>query len=200
MPPASRRSTWSSRPARSASAVSATSSSCPWLRAPGAAEKVGKRLLARLAGERYQVAFNASRTDLRPGRWVRLLAHPEWPFLGADPVLMVLEVDVQLGAKSVAVVAEYVRAQPTVAVTAHSVALPSTTDAGVDVEFRNGTVTLTFVDNDSRPLGDARVSFDGGAAKRTDARGVVFFSATKGTHSVAVEATGMVPFTFEIVL
>lgn len=172
----------------------------PWLREPGAAEKVGKRLLARLAGERYQVAFNASRTDLRPGRWVRLLAHPEWPFLGADPVLMVLEVEVQLGAKSVAVVAEYVRAQPSVAVTAHSVALPSTTDAGVDVEFRNGTVTLTFVDNDGRPLGDARVSFDGGAAKRTDARGVVFFTATKGTHAVAVEATGMVPFTFEIVL
>ena len=172
----------------------------PWLRTPDNAEKVGKRLLARLAGERYEVTFTSSRTDLRPGRWVRLLAHPEWPFHGADPVLMVLAVDVQLGVKSAAIVAEYVRAQPTISITAHSVALPSTTDAGVDVEFRNGTVTLSFVDNDGWPLTDARVSFDGGAAKRTDARGVVFFSATKGKHAVAVEATGMVPFTFELVL
>lgn len=171
-----------------------------WLREPINAEQVGKRVLARRAGERYDVAFRSSRTDLRPGQWVRLVGHPEWPFAGGDPVLMVLAVEVQPKAAAIAVTAEHVRGAATVAVTAHSVALPTTTDAGADVAFANGTVTLTFTDNDGRPLKDARVAFDGSAAKTTDARGRVQFAATTGTHTVAVEATGHVPFTFEVVL
>lgn len=171
-----------------------------WLREPINAEQVGKRILGRRAGERYDVRFRSSKTDLRPGRWVRLVANPEWPFSGADPVLMVLAVEVRPKASAIAVTAEYIRTQATVAVTAHSVALPATTDAGVDVAFNNGTVTLTFVDNDGRPLKNARVAFDGSAAKTTDARGRVQFAATTGTHAVAVEATGHVPFTFEVVL
>lgn len=109
-----------------------------------------------------------------------------------------MAVEVRPKAAAIAVTAEYIRTQATVAVTAHSVALPATTDAGVDVAFNNGTVTLTFVDNDGRPLKDARVAFDGSAAKTTDARGRVQFAATTGTHTVAVEATGHVPFTFEV--
>lgn len=171
-----------------------------WIASAANAQTIGTRLLARLAGERYDVAFRSGRTDLRPGRWVRLLDHPEWPFAGESPLLMVTAVEIDPDARSAAVTAEHLRSTPRVDVTAHSVALPNTTDAGVDVAFRNGSVTLTFVDNAGRPLGDARVSFDGSAARRTDAQGRVVFSATKGTHAVAVEATGMVPFTFEIVL
>lgn len=171
-----------------------------YLRLPGNAEGVGRRVLGRLAGERYDVSFASSRTDLRPGQWVRLVAHPEWPFTGADPVLMVLGVEVRPGSRSIAVTAEHIRAAATVAVTQHSVAVPAEAEAGVDVSYRNGTATLTFVDADGRPLRNARVAMDGGAAKTTDARGVVQFSAASGTHTVAVEATGHVPFTFQIVL
>ena len=88
----------------------------------------------------------------------------------------------------------------TVTVTAHSLALPDTVAAGIDVAVRDGVATFTITDADGRPVAGARVSLDGAAPKTTDTHGKVSFSAAPGTHEIAVEAPGFLPFSLEVTL
>lgn len=172
----------------------------PWLRTPANAEAIGRPVLQRLAGERYDVAFLSTRRSLRPGQWVTLVAHPDWPLPGDDPTIMVLSVEIDQDSASVRVNGEYTVGSATVTVTAHSLALPDTVEPGVDVSVRDGVATFTFTDSDGRPIAGAHVSFDGGAPKTTDAQGKVRFpvSVVAGepvAHELAFEKAGKVPFT-----
>lgn len=171
-----------------------------WVRTPANAEAIGRRMLERMAGERYAVAMNTSRVDLRPCAWIKLVAHPEWWRDGADPTLMVLAVDVTPDSAAAKISTEVLLSKPTITVTAHSVAVPSTTGAGIDVSYDRGVATFTITDKDSKPIVDARVSIDGGVAKRTDARGKVSFTVGRGKHKLAAEAPGYTPFEIEVVL
>jgi hypothetical protein len=162
----------------------------PMLRSPANAEAIGRPTLERMAGERYDVAFSSSRTDIRPcSRW-RLVAHPAWPFDGDDPVLMILSVEVSPDSNSAQVTAETILARPNVTVTAHSLALPDTSEGAAEIAFKNGVLTLTLLDKDSKPLAGARVALDGSAAKTTDGRGIVTFNTTVGAHKLAIDAAG----------
>lgn len=166
--------------------------SYPWLRTPANAEAVGRPVLTRLAGERYNVMFKSRRSEIRPGMWVRPIAHPEWPLPGdGDPTIMVLgmELDGSKGSVSVAA-AETVISAPIITVTSHSVAVPDTLGAQIDVAFVHGVATLTITDTDGRPVVDAFVALDGGPPKRTDALGQVSFVAKAGEHVLAVSAEG----------
>lgn len=162
----------------------------PWLRTPANAEAIGRPLLTRLAAKRYTVPFTTERRDIRPGQWLRLVGHPEWPFTGADPVLMTLSVDIDPDRRQSSVIAETLLTTPTITVTSHSIALPATSSPGVDISIRDGIAFFTFTDQQRIPIKDARASLDGGAAKTTDARGNVSFKVTPGTHELAFEAPG----------
>lgn len=177
----------------------------PWLRTPANAEAIGRPVLQRLAGERYDVAFLSTRRSLRPGQWVTLVDHPDWPLPGADPTIMVLSVEIDQDSASVRVNGECTVGAATVTVTAHSLALPDTVEAGVDVSVRDGVATFTFTDSDGRPIAGAHVSLDGGAPKTTDAQGKVQFpvSVVAGepvNHELAFEKSGFVPFTVVVPL
>lgn len=172
----------------------------PALRTPANAEAIGRAKLERMAGERYDVAFSSSRTDIRPGSWWRLVDHPEWPFEGDDPVLMILSVEVSPDANAAQVTAETILARPIVTVSAHSLALPDTSEGAVEVGFKNGVLTLKILDKDGKPLVGARVALDGSAAKTTDDRGLVTFNTTVGKHTLAIEAAGYAPQILELSL
>jgi hypothetical protein len=153
-----------------------------------------------MAGDRYDVSFSSSRTDIRPGSWWRLVDHPSWPFDGDDPVLMILSVQVEPDANAIQVTAETILARPIVTVTAHSLALPDTSEGAVEVAFKDGILTLTLLDKHGKSLVGARVALDGSAAKTTDLRGVVTFATTAGKHALAIEAAGYSPQTLELSL
>jgi len=165
----------------------------PWLRTPANAVTVGTPILQRLACERYAVPLAVSRTDIRPGQWLRLAELPDWPFAGADPVVMVLAVVVNRATRTSEIDAEWMRTTPSVSVSAHSAALDDLAGAALEITTRNGVATLTVRDENSRPLQGARVSLDGAEAKTTDARGQVQFAYTPGVHEIAIEAPGMTP-------
>lgn len=171
-----------------------------WLRSPANAEAVCRPVLQRLAGERYDVTFASSNRSIRPGMWVRPVAHPEWPIPGDDPVIMVLSVEVAEDAAEVKVAGETTIGRSLVTVTAHSLALPDTVEAGIDVVVRDGVVTFTVTDADGRPLAGARVALDGGAPRTTNAQGKVSFPAVSGVHELAFEAAGYLPLTMQVTL
>lgn len=171
-----------------------------WLRSPADAELVGRVTLERGAGDRYDVDFSSSRTDIRPGTWWRLVDHPQWPFAGDDPILMILTVQVSPDANTIDVTSETVLGKPIITVTAHSLALPDTSEGALEIEFRNGILTLKVLDKDGKPLVGARVSLDGSVAKTTDERGTVTFSTVAGKHKIAIEAAGYMPQELEISL
>lgn len=171
-----------------------------WLRNPDNAEAVGRPVLQRLAGERYDVEFLSSNMSLRPGMKVRPVAHPEWMIPGDDPIVRILQVELDRDNHSVDVRGETVIGEAVITVTAHSLALPDTVAASIDVSVRNGVATFGIEDEDKRPIANARVALDGGAPKTTDAQGKVAFAVTAGVHELAVEAAGYVPFTLQITL
>jgi hypothetical protein len=85
---------------------------------------------------------------------------------------------------------------PTVTVTAHSIALAATREAGVEVAVKGGVVTLTPVDADGKAIPDATVSLDGGPSKKTGPDGSVSFAIKTSTppkeHRLAMKAPGKV--------
>lgn len=174
--------------------------SLPWLRTAANAVTVGTPILQRLAGERYAVSFNSSRTDIRPGMWIKLVAHPEWPLAGDDPTIMVLSVNVDAAAGAIEISGETLMTTPTVNVTAHSVALPDAFHGALEVSKRNGVATFTVYDEQRRPLVGASVSLDGGPPKITNERGIVTFVATAGLHVLDISGAGYEALQIEVML
>lgn len=172
----------------------------PALRLSGNAEHVGARLLSRGAGERYSVEATIERTDIRPGRWIRLLDNPEWPFDGPDPVIMVLGVTLAANAKSTTITGEHLRSAPTITVTSHTIAQPSTKGASLNIVYRDGVLTLVVNDQNGLPVKAARVALDGSAARTTDGAGRVVFNTSRGQHVIAVEAPGFQAEEYEVEL
>ena len=172
----------------------------PFLRSPGNAEAVGRPALQRLAGEKYGVTFDSTNMAIRPGMWVRPVAHPEWMVSDTDPVIMVKSAEIDNDTNSVAVTGEVIVGRATVTVTAHSLALPDTVEAAVDVAFQDGIATFTITDRDGKPLSHALCSLDGSVPKVTDAQGKVSFPAEPGVHTLDVEAVGYLPFSLEVTL
>lgn len=177
----------------------------PLLRTPANAEAIGRPVLQRLAGERYEVKFDSTRRSLRPGMYVRPVDHPDWPLDSDDPVIMILQVVPQPETNDVHVTGEtLIGDKSIVTVTAHSIALADTVQAGLDVSVRDGVATFTATDEDGRPLAGARVSLDGGEAKTTDMQGHVSFTIAVGAegvlHEIAFEAPGFTPVKMEIPL
>jgi len=172
--------------------------SLPWLRTPANAVTVGTPILQRLACERYAVPLSVSRTDIRPGQWLRLADLPDWPFTGTDPVVMALSVVVDRAIGSSEIDAEWMRTTPAVSVSAHSAALDDLSGASIEVTARSGTATIVARDENERPIAGARVSLDGGDAKTTDDRGRATFAyettldatGRKVLHEVVIEAPG----------
>lgn len=162
----------------------------PWVRLPANAESIGRRLLGRMAARRFSVEFTIDDHTMRPCRRVRLVDSPEWQIPGEDPVVMLLAVEVAADAGATRATGEAILSAPSIEVTAHSLALPDTTEGGVDVAFRDGIATFTVRDDDGRPLAGARVSLDGSAPRTSDQAGRVAFTTTQGRHELLVEVPG----------
>jgi len=165
------------------------------LRKSSNAESVGKRMLARMAGVRFNVTHESDQVQLRPCTWSVLEGNPQWPLPGDDPSAMILKVDV--GEKFVQVRSEVIGSVPGISVTAHSVALPDTTTGALAAAIADGILTLTAFDAELRPIKDALVSLDGGTAKKTNEEGKVEFSVTPSdppiNHQVVFKAPGYGP-------
>lgn len=168
-----------------------------WLRTPANAESVSKRFLPWLAGQRVTVEFDCEDQTLSPGQWQQIVAHPEWPFEGDDPIVMVRGITGHPSARTRRVVAEALLTKPTARIVAHSIALPTTREAGVEIRVGGGTATLVIRDQNDQPIFAARVSLDGGPAKKTNASGAVSFDVATGDtpkeHRLAIQAPGKVP-------
>jgi hypothetical protein len=160
-----------------------------WLRTSQNAESVCRRYLEWFGGKRWDVEFPCADRKIAPGQWSTLQSIPGWQIEG-DPTVMVMGTTPDEESKTVACTGVAVLSVPTVTVTAHSVALPTTRDAGVEVAVKDGVATIVVKDKEDRPVLGARVNVDGGAAKTTDANGVVRFPATPGPHRVAIQAPG----------
>jgi len=175
-----------------------------WLRQSANAETIGKRMLARMAGERYTVTYSTDQYRMRPCRWTRLVDHPQWFAPGDDPTLMTVAVDVDLQTKRAAVTAETVRSSPAIEVTAHSIALPSTTSPALAVAFSDGVATFTAFDQHGDPVKNALVSLDGLPAKKTNEEGRVSFNVAPASppraHQVVFAAPGFLSQTLQIFL
>lgn len=167
----------------------------PWLRTPGNAESVGRRMLQWFGGVRWDLAFPCADRKVRAGQWTKLISIPNWQLAG-DPTAMVLEVTPDDETNTVECNGVALLSVPTVTVTAHSVALAATREAGVEVAVKGGVVTLTPVDADGKPIPDATVSLDGGPAKKTGVDGSVSFAIKTSTppkeHRLAMKAPGKV--------
>lgn len=171
----------------------------PWLRKPTDAEVIGRRLLRRLAGKRLSITFNTTDLSIHEGDWVLLVDLPDWPFpMDGDPTVMVIQADNTPGQNTVAVTAEAILDDPLINITAHTVAIPSTSSGGADVVYQNGVATFTFTVPGGQPAKGARVSVDGGIPKTTDDQGKVGFTLAVGPHTVAVEAIGFTPMQFTV--
>lgn len=170
----------------------------PYLRTPANAEAVGRPVLQRLAGDRYDVTLASKQTTIRPGDWIRPVAHPDWPLPGADPVIMTLSVEIDSDTDSIKLTGETVIGESTVTVSGHSIALPDTIEESVDIVIRNGFAILTFHESDGRPIRGGRVTIDGGSTLVTDAQGQVRYPADGLPHKGRFEAVGFLPFEFEV--
>lgn len=158
-----------------------------WLRKPRAAELVTGRLLQRLASRRYQVRFSTDETNIRPGHWVKLIAHPLWPFTEGDPTLMVVSVLSDPLKLTTEITGEVMYSTPSVEVLTFSLAVDNTETGQVDVEFKNGIATFTVLDDNNQPLVGARCALDGGLVKFTNTQGKVSFTTTRGSHQLVIE-------------
>jgi hypothetical protein len=165
--------------------------SMPWLRTPGNAESVGRRMLQWFAGERYDVSYDCGDKRIRCGVWNTLTSHPEWPIPGADPTVMVLGATVTPGSNTVQCSGSALLSVPIVTVTGHTLALPATRDAAVEVEIKDGILTFIVTDRDSKPVPGVLVGLDGGQPQTTDAQGIARFpQPKKGEHKLAIQAPG----------
>lgn len=176
-----------------------------WMRQAGNAEAIGRRMLGRMAGIRYNVDFSSDQTYLRPCQWTRLTSHPEWPIPEVvDPTPMILAVESEPENKTAQIAAEVIASTPTITVTAHSLALPSTTGAAVAVAIAGNVVTFTIFGDGAKPVKDALCSLDGAPGKKTNEEGKVKFDFTPSTppkkHQLAVQARGFTPFLLDVFL
>lgn len=172
----------------------------PMIRIARLAEEIGSRLLRRMNGERFRVFFNSSEVSLRPGSSVRLVDPIAWPFDDGDPVVKVLQVNVNYAANSTQVIGEYQRTVPAVTLTAHSYALSVTSEESIQVAFENGVAEIQLLDKDKRPLSNVHVSLDNGLAETTNEQGIVRFETTIGEHKLTIERAGYDPQTITIFL
>jgi hypothetical protein len=170
----------------------------PWLRQPADALALGKRLLTRLAGQRAAITLDTG-TVLNVGDWFGI-SHPSLPVSGTLS-MMALSLETSPGKPDRRIGGEiYWGEAPTITLDHHARAIRPKAEGGVDVAFKNGIATFTILGPDGKPLPNALVAMDNGAPKKTNAQGKVSFEANSGAHTIAVEADGYVPFTFEVTL
>lgn len=71
--------------------------------------------------------------------------------------------------------------------------LAITQKEGIELEFVNGTLTVTIFDMDNKPFVGAFVSLDKGAPKKTSNKGRVSFKTTAGGHVLDIASPGFQP-------
>ncbi|MDP2827196.1 MAG: carboxypeptidase-like regulatory domain-containing protein [Sulfuricellaceae bacterium] len=178
----------------------------PWLRQPSDALALGQRLLARLASNRISLAIETGKT-LNVGDWFAI-THPSLPLPpgtswggGNSAQMMALSIETQPGKPGRKLTGEITWGDaPLITLDKHARAIAPKAQGGVDVAYKNGIAAFTILGQDGKPLQNARVSLDGSAPKKTNAKGQVSFEAKPGAHLLAVEADGFTPFEMEVTL
>lgn len=170
----------------------------PWLRSAADAEALGRRLLVRLSRPRASVNVKTGER-LRSTDWATL-SSPLLPIDGPQD-FFVLSAQAAFGDRTSILTGEIAWGDvPTIALTSYSKMASDTQTAGVEIAYVAGVATFTIQDDQGKPLANANVSLDGGAAKKTDAQGIVRFSAKPGSHVLYVLAAGFAAFEIEVAL
>ncbi|MFA7269823.1 MAG: carboxypeptidase-like regulatory domain-containing protein [Sterolibacterium sp.] len=170
----------------------------PWLRQPADALALGKRLLSRLAMQRASIEIETGKA-ISVGDWLTL-THPALPVDGPQ-ALMALSLETQPGKPGRRISGEISWGEtPIITLDHHARAIRPKDDGGVDVAYQNGIATFTILGPDGKPLPNALVALDNGAPKKTNAQGKVSFEAKPGSHVIAVEADGYLPFELDVTL
>ena len=170
-----------------------------WTSSPRQAEFIGRHVLARQCRPAWIIAAQippAIARRLMPGDDV-ILAHP-WIPAGTA---LVTDLEEQPLAMTATLTCRMVAGPaPTLTLTKQASAFAPLGAGGVSVDYRNGVATLTILDETSRPLAGAKVTLDGGTTRITDSKGQVQFTTSRGSHSIAIEATGYAPMESEIAI
>jgi hypothetical protein len=79
---------------------------------------------------------------------------------------------------------------PLVVLDNYTAELPITQNEGIELEFVNGTLTVTIFDTENKPFVGAFVSLDKGPPKKTNGKGKVQFKTQAGGHVLDIAAPG----------
>lgn len=172
----------------------------PWLRSTHAATQVAKRILTRASGAAYVVSIQAEPV-LPPviiGEVIAVRIN-EPGLAGLWPVTVIVAERINAATKFVA---ELVAPLPTLAfdIVSRTIAGEITQLEGVEVKSTGTEHQFTVTDDTGKPVLNASVSLDQGQAKRTNAQGIVTFTADHGTHTLYVTKPGKLPVALTVEL
>lgn len=155
---------------------------CKWLRDNRTAIELATRLCKYYAGEHVEVTTEVAGIKhsgdaiyldnaFFPQQFTITEATPRDSFTGVKGDLLVSEWE-------------------TVILDNYTAEIPITQQEGIELEFNDGTLTVTIYDNENKPFVGAFVSLDKGSPKKTNNRGRVQFKTTAGGHVLDIAAPG----------
>jgi len=174
----------------------------PWLRSSRHAEALGQRILRYLARPRWRLTWQQAWTHeaatTPTGAWADI-QHPLSPVAGR---VRLINASLDLGQATLQCAAEAAAGEaPQIETQRLSSAFEPLLAAGIKVEMAGDEVIFFIFDEQGQPMGGARVTLDGGKARRTaDSQGRVSFPVQRGKHHLLVEMDGYAPTESEVVV
>lgn len=152
-----------------------------WLRQTRDAEELGRRILAKRAGEFVKVTATAE-GRVRAGEVVQI---EDRNFSGKLLVLAATPTDVNTQIEGEIVISEY----PKLIVTQFSSENLAVRSERIDVllNLQKMEATVTIFDQQNRPMEGILVTYDGAVTKQTNRVGTVVFAVSSGTHTLLLE-------------
>lgn len=161
-----------------------------WLSGSRDIENFGNKYLQFLATPQWEVTFTAGGDyqNISPGDIVTI-EHPYLPNAKITEMITGTTWDVMTGdiTCTMLIAADALATAKLIDI---STAFAPETLPGPNVQFTNGKATITFTDEEGNPLVSAKVTLDGTQIQTTNAQGKATFTATRGIHSIKVEANG----------
>lgn len=169
-----------------------------WLTSSRAAAELGELFLKWKSTAQWliKIETGGDHQSIVPGDWVEII-HPYLP--DGSAVALCTNVDLEITNGNISLQFS-IPAEPEQAITLQglSSAFDAATMQGTQIQFANGSATLTFNNDKGQPLAGAKVTLDGSQVRTTDKAGKAVFSASRGVHHIKVEATGYTTMEGEI--
>lgn len=172
--------------------------SAKWLRSAKDAQSLAERLLTRLAQPQWtiQTGINWRFRSLKVGDYVQINSVLIPSGIG---IIASIESDYDSASISATIKLNSERALQ-VSARRLSESWEPVQLQRFPIDYANGVLTLTVLDDYGEPMAMAEVTLDGVQTAMTNAQGKVQFSASRGKHTLYVESVGYVPMSAEIAI